>query len=335
MSSNGRDEVGEALEKRRALTEERIRELKSRLVEAEKRCDDNACVFATGSFGRKEASEHSDLDVFIVGEGSRKKPALGPLDQILVKADLIEVVRAMKLPEFSKGGKYLNHYTVSELTLSLGKPEDDATNTFTARMLLLLESAPLLGERVYHRVLKEVFAEYWRDYEDKKTIFRPVFLANDVLRLWRTFCVNYEAFTEREPEDKRAERRLKNYKLKNSRMLTCYSALLYLLAIYVRNDTVSPEDALEMTSLTPTGRLEWLLKQPYLAKAHSAIDKLMKQYDEFLSRTEASEEELIEIFKDKTKYEVLFKVGTELGAYVLEALNAIGERNIFHRLLIV
>src|SRR6185312_12316359 len=99
MSSNGRDEVGEALEKRRALTEERIRQLKSKLIDADKRCDDNACVFATGSFGRHEASAHSDLDVFIVGEGTRKKPALNPLDQILVKADLIEAVRAMKIQD--------------------------------------------------------------------------------------------------------------------------------------------------------------------------------------------------------------------------------------------
>lgn len=335
MSSNGRDEVGEALEKRRSETAARIKELKSKLVNAEKLCDEKACVFATGSFGRGEASQHSDLDVFIVGEGPRKKPALDPLDQILVKADLIEAIRAMNIPDFSKGGQYLTHYTVSELTAFLGRPDDDATNTFTTRMLLLLESRPLLGDKVYHRVLKEVFAEYWRDYEDKKTVFRPVFLANDILRLWRTFCVNYEAFTEREPADKRAKRRLKNYKLKHSRLLTCYSALLFLLAVHVKNGTVSPEDALEMTSLTPTQRLEWLMKQSHLAKAHSPVEKLLNQYDEFLRRTDASEEHLEEIFKDKTQYDVLFKVGNELGAYVLEALNAIGEGNIFHRLLIV
>jgi hypothetical protein len=54
----------------------------------------------------------------------------------------------------------------------------------------------------------------------------PAFLANDILRIWRTFCVNYEARTETEPAEKKAKRKLKNYKLEHSRLLTCYSALL-------------------------------------------------------------------------------------------------------------
>ena len=120
MSSNGRDEVGEALEKRRSNTAERIKDLKAKHEEAEQRCDDKACVFATGSFGRRGASQYSDLDVFIVGDGIVEKPALGPLDQILVKADLIEAVRAMKIQDFSGGGEYLKHYTVYELISSLG-----------------------------------------------------------------------------------------------------------------------------------------------------------------------------------------------------------------------
>ena len=327
--------MGEALEKRRTVTEERLKDLKSKLAKAETLCTDKACVFATGSYGRKEASEFSDLDVFIVGEGTRKKPALEPLDQVLVKAELIEASRAMKIKDFSGGGRFLTHYTVNELVSSLGRPEDDATNTFTARMLLLLESTPLVGEKVYKRVIKDVILPYWKDYEDKRDIFRPAFLANDILRMWRTFCVNYEAFTEKEPPEERAKRRLKNYKLKHSRLLTCYSGLLYLLAIYVKNGAVSPEDVIAVTSLTPTQRLEWLLEQSHLAKAHSALSKLMNQYDEFLRRTNAPEEQLEEIFKDKAQYDVLFKVGNELGAYVLQALNAIGEGNIFHRLLIV
>ena len=83
----------------------------------------------------------------------------------------------------------------------------------------------------------------------------PAFLTNDILRLWRTFCVNYEAGTEREPEDKKAKGKLKNYKLKHSRMLTCYSAILWLLAIYAKKNSVSRDDAFAMTGMTPTERL--------------------------------------------------------------------------------
>ena len=83
----------------------------------------------------------------------------------------------------------------------------------------------------------------------------PAFLANDVLRMWRTFCVNYEARTKREPEREMAKRRIKNYKLKHSRLLTCYSGLLYLLTIFRENNTVSPTDAKSMIVFSPTDDL--------------------------------------------------------------------------------
>lgn len=327
--------MGELLEHRRSKTALRIKELKSRLVDAEKLCGDKACVYATGSFGRGEANDHSDLDVFIVGEGTAERPALDPLDEILIKADLIDAIRGMKIPDFSGGGEYLKHHTVDELIGSLGTPDDDATNTFTARLLLLLESSPLLGETVYRRITNRVITAYWRDYEDHKHDFMPAFLANDILRMWRTFCVNYEAFTQTDPPEKKAKRKLKNYKLKHSRLLTCYSALLYLLAVFVINKTVSPTDAVRMIDLSPTQRLEWLKAQQQMAKAHATIERLIGQYEQFLSLTNEAENKLVSRMMDKGQATTFFKSAPELGDAVLEALDAIGNKNRFRRLLIV
>src|SRR5579859_7186191 len=293
--------MGELLSRRRQDTARRIEELRAKLADAEKLCGDKACVYATGSFGRREASRHSDLDLFIVGEGSRKDPKLSRLDEILVKAGLIKATRELKLPEFSGGGQYLVGHTVSELVDTLGSPEDDAENTFTARLLLLLESFPLLGKPAYDQITNKVVRAYWKDYKGHERDFIPAFLTNDVLRMWRTFCVNYEARTRREPEKEMAKRRLKNYKLKHSRLLTCYSAILYLLAVFSKNKTVSPSDARSMISFTPTERLEWLLSQPELGDAHSSVRKLIEGYEAFLSNTDASEEELVLRFMDKGK----------------------------------
>jgi predicted nucleotidyltransferase len=142
--------VGE-LSDRRLQTEKRIKELREKLQEAEKRVAGKACVYATGSFGRCEASDYSDLDLFIVGkkdgkEGrdGREGSQLKRLDEICIKADLIEVTRQLGIPEFSGDGRYLTHYSVHMFTKTLGTPEDDVTNTFTARLLLLLETCPLL-----------------------------------------------------------------------------------------------------------------------------------------------------------------------------------------------
>ena len=257
------------------------------------------------------------------------------LDEILIKADLIEATRKLGIPDFSGDGEYVKHYTVEELVNTLGTPEDDVQNTFTARLLLLLESNPLIGEVAYHQITEEVIAAYWKDYEQNKNAFMPAFLANDILRMWRTFCVNYEARTHKEPETLMAKRRLKNYKLKHSRLLTCYSAILYLLAVFTKNKTVGPTDVKHMISLTPTARLEWLFAQPHCAKAHESIQNLITQYEEFLLKTDAPEKQLVDVFKDKQKRKEQFGSQYQFGNAVSEVLGVIGEQSLFYRLLVV
>lgn len=234
--------MGELLDQRRTDAAQRIDALRISLADSERRCATKACVYTTGSFGRVEGGQFSDLDLFIVGlssDADALKSRLGMLDEILVKADLIECTKEQQFPPFSGDGEYLAHHSVRKLIGSLGKRNDDAENTFTARLLLLLESRPLVCRDVYDEVIDETIAAYWRDYTDHKPDFMPAFLANDVLRLWRTLCINYEAGTSTEPEDKKAKRKLKNFKLKHSRLLTCYSALLHLLHTFRARRTVS------------------------------------------------------------------------------------------------
>ena len=327
--------MGELLNRRRQETAEQIEALREVLQDAGKLCGRKACVYATGSYGRGEASVHSDLDLFIVGEGSRKEPALSRLDEILVKADLINATEKLGLPKFSGDGQYLVGHTVAELVGTLGKPEDDVENTFTARLLLLLESFPLIGKSAYDQITSKVIAAYWRDYKGHENNFAPAFLANDVLRMWRTFCVNYEARTQREPEEERVKRRIKNYKLKHSRLLTCYSALLYLLATFMKNKTVSPTDTARMVSLTPTQRLEWMLEQPELASVHATVAELIGLYEQFLAATDIPGEELLRLFKDKGKSKAYLDSAYRFGNLVAEALEIVGQKSLFYRLLVV
>jgi predicted nucleotidyltransferase len=194
----------EYLDRRRDDARKRLSDLRVKLSGAEATAKDRGCVYVTGSFGREEAGSHSDLDLFIAGRTHDPTPgqderrrALSRLDEICVKADLIEATRSMGFQEFSGDGEYLMHYTVEQLVKTLGHPEDDMSNTFTARLLLLLESKPLLGDEIYWEAIDQVIAAYWGDFTDHKGAFVPAFLANDILRIWRTFCVNYEARTAR------------------------------------------------------------------------------------------------------------------------------------------
>lgn len=59
---------------------------------------------------------------------------------------------------------------MKDLVSTLGKPDDDASNTFTARLLLLLESKSLLGDDVYIEAIADVIASYWRDFADHKVL---------------------------------------------------------------------------------------------------------------------------------------------------------------------
>jgi hypothetical protein len=333
------------LESRRSFTTHRLNDLRSRLAEAEARARDKACVYATGSFGRREASTHSDLDLFIVGKDDEvdsyaernPRSTLRRLDEICVKANLIHATRELNFPEFSGDGEYLGHYALSDLTKTLGKRQDDVKNTFTARLLLLLESCPLVGDAVYGEVVEEVISVYWRDYEDHREDFIPAFLTNDILRLWRTFCVNYEAGTDREPPERKTKGKLKNFKLKHSRMLTCYSAILFLLSKYMLHSTVTPDDALEMTERTPTMRLEQLLSEPKCHGAFGAIRRLLERYDKFLEITNASEENQLKLFATSESSRAHIAEAYEFGDSVAEALNAIGRgaASGFYRLLVV
>lgn len=324
------------LSERREHAASKLEELKKGLDRAKSLIDRRACVYATGSYGRLEAGPGSDLDLFILSqEDEKRKSLLSNLDETLLKADLIEATRRHDIPDFDGDGRYLVGYTVAGLTRTLGTPEDDVENTFTARLLLLLEGAPLLREDMFDEAVEKVLGAYWRDYEDHADRFEPAFFINDTLRLWRTFCVNFEARTGGYPEELKPKRRLKNFKLKYSRMLTCHSMLMYLLAMFNEKQTVSVDDAISAVKLTPTGRVEALAIHPGASKAHRELSGLLDLYDSFLQLTAGHEDEALVHFKDKHTAKPLMEQAEAFGDAIARALHLMGDGTRLYRLMIV
>lgn len=328
------------LEDRRSRTSARLARISMSLQEAEAVVKDRACVYLTGSFARGEAGKHSDLDLFIVGREqlreTKAQRALPHLDELCVKAALVKATREHDIPDFSGDGEYLAHYTVEQLLRTLGSPQDDASNTFTARLLLLLESQPLLGTPVYHEAIDKTIKAYWGEFDDHRNDFVPAFLVNDILRLWRTFCVNYEARTSKDPADKKAKRKLKNYKLKHSRLLTCYSALSYFLAVYAERRTVTPDDARQMVGLTPTQRLEHLATSPSTTEgAKEKVAELLQAYERFLVNTDKAPHELVDTFMDPGTASGYFAEANQFGNRMYELLKLLGQDTLLYRLLVV
>jgi hypothetical protein len=203
----------------------RLRELGKKLGAAEPLLSGHPlCVCATGSYGRLEAWEHSDADVFFLYDDADETQRLPVTSFIRFAALLIDTADEMQFPPFSGDGRYLEVQYVGEMENVLGSPRDDSLNAFTARMLLLLESQPVYDAATYLRLMERIVGFYYRDYADHMEEFLPTILLNDILRFWRTLTLNYEHHRLKlkelvgDPlERKKADSALKNYKLKVSR----------------------------------------------------------------------------------------------------------------------
>ena len=193
----------------------------------------------------------SDLDLFFVTEGNGSQAfAITNLDKYRFFAKLYEINSKLKYQDPSKGGIYWK-FTPKENLLDIGSRQEDYNNSFTARMLLLLESKPLYNERAYKEIVKETINKYFSDYTDYPNEFYPLFLMNDILRYWYTLTLNYEY--RRDDKDDANKRYWKRLKLKYARLITCHSMLACMY-----HKKISPEYVLKCVEMTPFERLSML-----------------------------------------------------------------------------
>jgi len=282
--------------------------------------DAKLCVYATGSYGRLEAWDESDVDLFFLYE---ETASFSYLNFVRVAACLIEKTEKMGFPPFSGDGKYLDSLDVSHMEKILGSREDDQANTFTARMLLLLESQPVSDHKQYEKLLERIVSFYYRDIAGHEDSFVPVFLLNDILRFWRTLTLNYEhdRFAVRAVSDAderrsaRAKSSLKNYKLKLSRLATCFSMVLHLAS---EQPPVTARRVVELCAETPQRRFEMLRGRS--AGGDGLIDSLREQYEHFLTCVQRTEQELLEEFADETQRRDRLSEAARYGDDVFELL---------------
>jgi hypothetical protein len=129
---------------------------------------------------------------------------------------------------------------------------DADTNTnLTRRLLLLLESREVAGdahEECWNRVLGRYLDYGVKDYRP------PRFLLNDLLRYWRTICVDFEGKQAQAGEDdpKWVSR---NAKLRTSRKLLFAGGLVPLLLCHLLRADEMPRFLATWLSATPSDRL--------------------------------------------------------------------------------
>ena len=178
----------------------------------------------------------------------------------------------MGFPDPSKGGEYWDFISKEDL-LDIGSRNEDFNNSFTTRLLLILESKPLFNEEGYEELIAETVKRYFVDYEEHQGEFYPLFLMNDILRYWYTLTLNYEY--RRDDRDDINKKNWKRLKLKYARLVTCFSMLACL---YRKN--ITPQYVINCIKMTPIERLEYLSESSETVRG--IVIKIIEEYNWFL-----------------------------------------------------
>ena len=192
-----------------------------------------------------------------------------------------------------------------EVIHHIGGQADSNRNT-TQRVLMLLEACPVrqtgyAGELgPYERVTRNILFRYLHD----DTNFAaggamgsriPRFLLNDIVRYWRTMCVD---FAYKEWEQAGGKWAIRNIKLRMSRKLLFVSGLLTVFSCFrndaLRIDSAKANEYLPMMEKhltrfvrsTPVNILVWTLDR--LGLASQAAD-ILTRYDDFLQRLDKAD----------------------------------------------
>lgn len=258
------------------------------------------------------------------------------IDKTLINSEVIKVCRAMHLPEFSKDGGYLTIHNIGEIMKELGSPSDDYHNYFTARMLLLMESKPIYNDGLHTSCLKQIIERYYVDFHDHSQNFKPIFLANDIIRFWKTLCLNYEHKRKRQDfieegsgNPNKIVTHSKNLKLKFSRKLTCFS---FILKLVERKTTINQQDLLEISKMTPLERLVSLKNSN--PDVSGLIQQAINSYQWFIDKTQIPSKKLLKWISDKKERDEAFEKSSQFGNELFEILESIDNQNLLNKLLI-
>ena len=199
-------------------------------------------IGVNGSVARREATSGSDVDLFFLSVNGDLKAAEA------AQQEYRERLAAQNIKMPADGGVFEKPLRTSQLTATIGG-EDDTNTYITRRMLYLLEGEWVANKDGFNRLRAELVARYVSEDLDDQKIVR--FFLNDVIRYWRTICVDFENKTA----DSTKPRAIRLVKLRLSRML------LYVAGIAAARQTVDCDAAAkrerlcELLALPPLERL--------------------------------------------------------------------------------
>jgi hypothetical protein len=224
--------------------------------------DMDTTVVLMGSWGRAEVTDDSDDDFMLLIDGKQR-------DGVLPSIDQIEHVFDRPPGRTEIFGRPVSCIDLAE---KIGLQEDGNDN-LTRRMLFLLEGAPVSNDSIFHACRDRVLARYLdATVKDGRP---PRFLLNDVIRYWRTICVDF-AGKQHASNEKWG---IRNAKLRTYRKVLFAGGLLPLLDCVSFAASEIPEFLKTSFDRPPTDRIASSFLE---ADAIDAGARALGAYDDFI-----------------------------------------------------
>lgn len=270
-----------------------------------------------------EGGLSADISIVVFGSWARNELTEGSDDDwaVLVGREFADydhdVVRAMALAQDHLGGDERRPgsqavfgvpFDIDGLVTNVGLDADTNRN-LTRRMLLLLESRELAGS-IHTGSWSAILDRYLRF--GIKNNRPPRFLLNDLVRYWRTICVDFEG-KHRDTGGADPKWVTRNAKLRTSRKLLFAGGLIPILLCHLRQEDEMARFLTSWLTATPSDRLAAAFLH------YDAIDEGV--------RTFAAYDRWIAIMQDSVKRAELkeLRAATRDGSELWQEIRSIGE----------
>jgi hypothetical protein len=289
--------------KARELTNERLGERRARLAELPQ--DEDISIVLMGSWGRSEVTSGSDDDFMVLVGGDMRediRPSKAEVEGILDRAPGDQGIF---------GKPVSSRWMVEKIGL-----EEDQNSNLSRRMLFLLESVHATGESTYNAVREQLLDRYLD--QSVKDFRPPRFLLNDVIRYWRTICVDFAGKEHAGPE----KWGLRNAKLRTARKVLFAGGLLPVFECATLERREMPEFLSGQLEMPPTDRIAAAFLK------HHAADpggRALGAYDDFLGLLDSGEfrAELNAVTRERSSDSAAFCEAARLGKELEQGLRAL------------